>query len=573
MRALSLLATCIVFAALANAQAAPAPYRLLSAEEILASVSDATASELRFVLRAGSFADGGVGFDGATPRAATAFQRLVRTKDAATLELLCRCDDDVSAMYGLKGLAEVDPAKLAPLLPKFARRRERVYEASGCCGGDTSLAAEAMELARRDTVSAIYKQACVTAWLEALHEQGARLSDHSCAWACVHMMNAPFADRGSRFAAVCRYAEAQTKNDEELLQRVAQSQSEQVDFRLLCTDFLAWKNARDDWTPAGVDRMAAEWATVQSLTSTEEWLIIVSARAWQLWAPINTSMKEAGRPDDFRSAWQDLTLEQWRPLTEHKNVLVREAAKFLKRHPVTGLTFIKDPPTGDNARRLWLRTKLARAKSAADFRPILAHLAAHADDYPFGRLRRGEFRYYVDESCADAPLECAPELAAWALALANSPKLALRLISFKLLRLWEGHELGREVIRHPAYNQLLKFLKQDVDQADAAFRWEARDTAVYLLYASQRLTGDNERLALQWANELARELVTKPRQMLVCKALSERLSGRAPVLLRAIAEGACFFIPDNEWSAASQLETFSPEELLTRMKTALAKLD
>jgi hypothetical protein len=68
-------------------------------------------------------------------------------------------------------------------------------------------------------------------------------------------------------------------------------------------------------------------------------------------------------------------------------------------------------------------------------------------------------------------------------------------------------------------------------------------------------------------------LVGYPRSLIECGSLLTICSGSENDLASGIITGRCHFLPDEEWDTRTEPETNSPQEIFSRMKAALAKLD
>ncbi|MCC6149638.1 MAG: hypothetical protein IT461_05245 [Planctomycetes bacterium] len=567
MRVLGILAMCVCLAALVQAQTVPPPYVLRSSDEILAAVDDATASELRFILAATCFADGGVGFSGETPRSTIAFHRLLKSKCTTALEALCYSESGVAALFGFKGLAQLNPDSLRYLLAKFAKRREPIMAMYGCINEETSLAAEVLEyaLGTAARVDEHMKRGCARAWLHSVRDHGARQSDATCARRCRSL--APELFRGSE--PHIRYATLLAEERESEMCAIVSSEVANRRLRQLCTDYLALQHCRDSWNPARFDEDAVAWLEAGELPG-KEWYVIVAARAWQLWAPPRLPFDHTfQRDEDLQSKWRTLKPNQWRVLLAHRNPLVIQAAQFLKRHPIAGGGDFNDPPPDSSARKLWLMASLAHAKTTSELKPVLEYLATNPADYPF--VCRGRAYAWHRVTCCEP--ECAKALGSWLKALLGHADLELRMAGFDMIRSLLNAEMPLHKAIFSTWN-----VNEDIDRAlplidlcSDSTRWRYRARLLRLIDELRDAYPQYRPLVKTWHRELCFFLVSNPRALPV-QVVSSDDDERAIELLEGFLEGREHFIPDSEWTNESEPDTSDPLVLFSRMKAALAKL-
>ena len=146
----------------------------LSDTEILAQLDEATASEARWILAEDSFVTGVVGFVPTWTRAATAYHRLLKVGDVHLFELLTRSDNSVVVAYGIQGVAQLAPKRIARLLTELAPRREPLRQQSGCIVSSTSPIELALYQLKLQNVRILDTelQAAWNAWLSSIKASG-----------------------------------------------------------------------------------------------------------------------------------------------------------------------------------------------------------------------------------------------------------------------------------------------------------------------------------------------------------------------------------------------------------------
>jgi hypothetical protein len=216
---------------------------------------------------------------------------------------------------------------------------------------------------------------------------------------------------------------------------------------------------------------------------------------------------------------------------------------------------------------------LSDAPETDRFREALLLVKEWPTDFPFWYQQGESTTLVVPTALSDVPPECGTEFVACLDVLSASKNPSLRALAFN----WLADESDEELLWNrmhyqPAFSTVLNRLAAD---CEGEIAWQARSAYVQIAYHG----GEGSRTVRfytqlrAWTVECARRLVGYPRSLIECGSLLTICSGSENDLASGIITGRCHFLPDEEWDTRTEPETNSPQEIFSRMKAALAKLD
>jgi len=559
--------------------------KMLTNEQILAQADEATAAELRWILRCNFFAENAVGFDGEYLRQTTAYLRLLRAKDTVEFERLLLSNNDTAVCFGIAGLRELNAAKLLPHLPTLALRQATVTTGSGCIVGRTTVAAEALQ-AIRDTPRADTLAAVQLAWQAWLAHLAANpdTADYQCANAFRELLGElvlpPAA--GAEVEQALQFLAVLADDDTASLRKHALAPALPLLARLCMRELVR----RGAYVADAI--IQSVW--LRELDGDEAALdlrIAVEQRR-QICEHMLSIEVEDGVSRSIESPFRAMTAADWQWLKEHDHSGIRQAAQALSEDPIVGWSIDKQPGTEAKARAIWMLCAIFAATSDRDPAAprVCAILAKRLKSDP-GLLDAAVLGLRWGARPVSTMLTGIVEPSrllevAKAAVLAPEPgryRAGLGLIvdlvqsSAKRAAVWRAE--GMDVVR----TRLFKEAAGDTSEC-----WPTRSALLALSGALEDVDAafakSVEALRINWCATLARTLVGQPRtnppemHYFTTTTAFEHLDDRAGVLCTALYEGGTHFLPDDELEHVEAEEVDEPGlvELLKRMRTAAAKL-
>lgn len=557
----------------------------LSHAEVLAAMDDASAAEARWILDSNFLATGAVGIEGRMPRAAYAFERLVREGKAENFELLTKSANDVAVAYGIEGLEQLAPEKLPELLPQLVLRRRTFEEGSGCIGGENCVAHMLLsaieDMDRNRTVIGL-------AWknyLAGLPDAGGSAADP----AIVRNFKALLGDlpHAEPAPACWPYILAMFESDlRATLRKTLADDPSGVAGRLALACLAGFESSRD------ATRLFTQIWRRQPLREDAALDIQVHAAFWARRLADIKARIAAGKTLSMDEAcpWQALTQKDWEWLCAQADPGAAEAARQLHANPITCWRLDTDAPTDPDARRIWLL--LAARECAKEASPN----AERARVLLLDLLQADANALYSPALIDDVPLEASladvfthEQLLPVAVEALKSKEYPVTLAGAHIVAAFCEHErdwedtLGESESTRIAVERLGTLCKSDSDDRvwDLRLSYITIATGLSGYPVGGRGLADIQRQ--DWARKLATRMVNDPRAMPVPirpvsdlgdTALHELAEDRTAELLGGIYSGGSDFLPVHEVPHRAKEEQLPTASMIyKRMQDALAKLD
>lgn len=557
----------------------------LSHSEVLAAMDDASAAEARWILASGFLATGAVGVDGHMPRAAYAFERLVREGKSENFELLTKSANDVAVAYGIKGLEQLAPEKLPELLPQLVLRRRMFEEGSGCIGGENCVAHMLLSAIEdmdrnRTVIGSAWKS-----YLAGLPDAGGSAADP----AIVRKFKAMLGDvpRAKPAPACWPYILAMFESElRPALRKTFADDPSGVAGRLALACLAGLESSRD------ATRLFTQIWRRQPLMDDATIDIQVHAAFWGRRLAETTASIAAGKALSMDEAcpWQTLTQKDWEWLCAQADPGAAEAAKQLRANPITGWRLDTDAPSDPDARRIWLL--LAARECAKEDSPN----AKRAQVLLLDLLEADANALYSPSLIDEVPLEVYlaevfthEQLLPVAAVALKSKAYPVMLAGAHIVAAfceresdWED-TLGHSKTGRVAVERLETRCNDDSD--DRVWDLRLSYIAITSTLAGFRIGARGVAIARKddWARKLVQKLAGNPRAMplpvrlasgLDDVAFSEFADDRTAELLDGIYSGGAEFLPVHEVPHRSKEEQLPTASMIyQRMQAALAKLD
>ena len=559
----------------------------LSNEQVLARLDEAAAAEARWILAASECSTGASGVAGHYTRAATAYVRLLRTKDHQAFELLTHSESATVACYGVAGVSELAPQRLTDLLPHLITRREEVryygtISFTTCPAGELLRSIDRME-APPD------KRMIGDAWrtfLGHLETTGATGLDRSLIHYFQKLLDeltlAPAPAALAYALALADPAEGLAEGPDEWIGRLRAVATGDIqtsarlalqalaagETPLLKTDLIGQVWARDLSTPDAVFDLR------------------VSAEFWDRVAQ-GTNRPRFDEPAEWYDCpWHSLTQRDWDWLSALDDPSVSESVKRLKANPIAGWQVDAEIPQDADARRhavLCLLAAGARDNGLQSQRARYQLLKALDDDpaavslnLPFNNMA-GVGELMVKVLGADAILSLAGKAAG-----SDDRSTFIAGMNFLGCLLEHDPPATTRVTKLDHFPALLERLLKECESINAPDLWTLRLLAFEFLDTAWTRARDAEieQTMERWMVELANHLVNTPRAMpptLDGQTLLDwvdRHSSRAGAILWGIYNGDDFFRPDGEYVVPPESELSpTPAIILRRMREAAALIE
>ncbi|MCA8911909.1 MAG: hypothetical protein KDB82_09405 [Planctomycetes bacterium] len=569
-----------LFGILLLAVCASSMHGALTDAQVLAGMDDACASEARWILATDRLSTGPDDQGGDMPRAAYAFERLIRQGNVGDFELLAQSDNDVAVAYGINGLERLAPEKLPALLESLVLRREP-FPVDGASGAGRTCVASMLltaisELARN---RAVIGKAWL-AYLYGLEDAGGRTVDHEIVQAFAGMIELPRIDPPP---ASWAYAQAQDAYDDETaLRRLVAADVKSVAARLALDSLSDGEQPR-----VRPDVFANIWRRIH-LDAEGGIDMLIHARRWQRARSAMRSRIESGAWVELRGdcPWQTMTAPDWEWLAAEKDPNARTAAESLRGNAIAGWRLDEKPPEDRTDRKIWVLFTLREctregSRNAPRAKLLMSDLLTKpGSTLPLCRaIIDGK---PLEEHLAD--VVDAKKLLLLATSALASHQNSERLIGAQLLIVVLRSDVQKDM-EFGEYNLLFepaRKLWSICQTLDDASVWDFR---VLVLETADRISLDGQDLDVaktDWVKELAKRMINDPRAMPVTAKLEafhtdriyDHLVSRSTEILRGVYEGRAEFLASFEAPERKENERLpNAAEIYKRMQEAAAKLD
>ena len=557
----------------------------LTDAEVLAKLDDASASEARWILNTDLFATGAIGFDGRMPRAAYAFERLVRQGNATVFETLTDSNNDAAAAFGIEGLQQLDPKRLPALLEKMVLRRAPFDAASGCISSRDCLASMLI-----DAIEEMQRDRTVTgkAWLALARDiassGGSPFDEHIACTLKKWITELPAITPEPRG---WRYVQALLAPDTEVqLRKILQEEPESV------SAGLALDNLSDRQAPKVVSDVFVSIWRRRALTNEGQVDLRIHAAYWDRKAARLVSGMAADRWVTLceETEWSALTTQDWEWLASSTDKYVKAAAARLRAILLTGWRLDTPLPQDALQQKIWmlLAVRACMHEGSLNSRRarllVLDTLNAAVVKAPVPRAKIGD---KTVEHCLAELFETLTllDIAESALAMRDVSSNLFGAQLLCVLAVAINQTMAKIDERHAAQDAIKKLWGAcEAGQDDRV--WDLRVLTLCIVDAVTNELEYRESEARvranEWGLELARVMTSNARRMPVATPqhdfdahglqsyVGERLAG----LLGGIYTGDNEFLPDDEIPKRPDAPK-SPDaaEIFRRMQEAVAKLE
>ncbi|MCB9893069.1 MAG: hypothetical protein H6839_01310 [Planctomycetes bacterium] len=563
------------------------PAQVLDNAALLAKFDDATAAEARWILDSSFFATGAIGVAGDMPRAAYAFERLVRQRDVHNFELLTDSSNDVAVAYGIEGIQQLKPAILPGLLEKLVLRRGQFGTGSGGITSSSSICEvlfNAIEELERD------RNLIGKAWLAFVNNVAQAGGSPLDRW-IVRRFKAmlPELPPIKPEPAWWPYIQALLADDTEAVLRTLLAGNPESTSARLALDNLS--NRRQP--KVQTDVFADIWRR-RRLSSESELDMLIHAAHWDRRASLLKADITAGRwvhiDEDLACGWTSLTTPDWEWLKKLKEPRARDAAERLRSNAIAGWRLDDGPPEDALDKQVWALFALREAGRAASPNARRAKLLL-MDALEATPERMPVCRAFIDRKTAeDRLLEVytTDQLVALSYRALGSSYPPTRLFGAQLVCALAIADPG-DMTGFSSYklrDSILERLWRACAEVRDCTTWDLR---ILALRIEQKLAKNpytrgrrTDETATAWASELAREMASNPRAMPVTTKLDAfetdglyyYAEGRAADLLDDIYNGGSEFLPvDERPTRPKDAAAPTAAEIYKRMQEASAKLE